>query len=1218
MVVKKAHFIYEDVDIKVAAICSELGFQTGRNKELDGLLKGQLSEAVKGRYKKRKPDKFDVFTVHVQHAAIGCRYLIIANILDRSLGTRQDGHKYLQQILQAVCQEADTLEMPSVAIAPNTFVVGEFQPESVLPIFIHMLSQFKFTNDVFVTDVRFLALDAGMFDTLLAGAERAVGRSIRQPTWHTQVSQAPQQSHQPVPAGGRRSMSANETGRDATSRPGAAATDPTSQFQPVSVRPSSHEEKHQHASTNLAGADDMVEIPLEKTHRKIVVKKAHFIYEDADIKVAAICSELGFQTGHNKELDVHLKGQLSEAVKGRYKHHKPDKFDVFTIHVQHAALGCRYLVIANILDRSLGTRQDGHKYLQQILHAVCQEADTLEMPSVAVAPSTFSIGGFQLESTLPAFIRMINHFKFTNDEFLTDIRFLALDLHSFNSLVSGAERHSGKSLRKPLQSSHFEGSHLHKTDSSAANKQGIQEHGDVSRVQAPTTHTFKVEAHQTVHGVGASTTGSVSTHLVPSVSIPFHQERNLTVKKGDVVKEAVEAIVNSTNEHLQHSSGVAKAINEASEGAVLVALKDVVQRMGGSAQSGRVVVTGAGGCLKCKHVIHVVWPTAWERTNEGDERHLEKLCQQILNAAEEKGIVSIAIPPIGLGYYGMSKEVVAQVLIDSVLHYPYIVNSPIKDISIVISDNETLSPFLMYAEGIIKNVNLALSTGTAASKRSGLSQPHNTDEVTHDRQPATLPGPVHSVYRSTASPTGTSILTGVVVKIPLEKTHRKMVVKKAHFIYEDADIKVAAICSEMGFQTGINNELDGRLKGQLSKVVQERYQHRRPDKFDVFTVHVQSPFISCRYIVIANILDCSLGTCQDGHKYLQQILHAVCQEADTLEMPSVAIAPNSFFIGGFQEGTILPEFIRVISNFRFTNDDFFKDVRFLATHDGFDCLVADAERTVGKSLRRPSLPAKVACQSTLNLDRPQPSYSPSPQALTPAVGSTSDDLPASGMDSSKDIQHPTPGPGMTKLSGHVFFALACDDLRRVQADAVVVPVSPSLDVKFGVVQSVDAASNGAISRAVSQLKQTRQIVAVGTAIPVEISRIGLSCKHVILLVRNPKAPSLTLDQACREALKLAEDLGAHSVAFPPIASNKAKSKLAGAMMGAFASFRPQNPRYNVNVTVVVKENDEATLRAFRSIVGDATNQGEDMPTHGHQMQKSASGNDRFATPSDSP
>ena len=1210
MVIKKAHFIYEDADIKVAAICSELGFQTGRNKELDGHMKGHLSEAVRGRYQYRRPGKFDVFTVHVQHATISCRYVVIVNILDRSLGTRHDGHKYLQQILQAVCLEADTLEMPSVAIAPNTFTVGGFWPESVLPEFIHMLSQFKFTNQEFLTDVRFLALDPATFDILLAGAERAIGRSLKQPPRHTQAPQAPQQPRQPGPAGGRSSMSPYQTGKDVTFCPDAAAADPVRQSTPGTVQPPNqarHEEVHQHASSAFVVTDDVVEIPLEKTHRKMVIKKAHFIYEDADIKVAAICSELGFGTGVNKDLDGHLKGQLSEAVRGRYQYRRPDKFDVFTVHVQHATFGCRYLVIANLLDRSLGTRHDGHKYLQQIVQAVCQEADTLEMPSVVISPSTFSVGGFQAESILPAFIRMINHFKFTNNDFLTDVRFLALDQNSYNFLVAGGERHIGKSLRKSVQSSQSGGSHFHGADSSATSDRNVQEHGNVSHVQTCIPHTFYTWSHQTGHSVGASTTGAVHIRSIPPVSIPFQQGRNLTIKKGDLVEEAVVAIVNSTDEHLQHSSGVARAINEASGGAVQVALSEVVARMGGSTQSGRVVVTAAGGNLRCKHVIHVVWPAARERPNKGYKRILEELCKQVLCIADERRMESIALPHIISGFCNQSKEVAAQVLIDSVLHYPYIVKSPIKDIRIVISDDETLTPFLKYSEDIKKTLPTA-AVWSAANKKNIPSQPHITNERSHEGQRTTLPAPGHAINQSTASPTATPAPADDVVEIPLEKTHRKMVIKKSHFIYEDADIKVAAICSELGFGTGVNKDLDGHLKGQLSEAVQGRYQHRRPDKFDVFTVHVQHATISCRYLVIANILDCSLGTRHDGHRYLQQIMQAVCQEADTLEMPSVAIAPNTFTVGGFQKGSILPEFIRVISHFRFTNDDFLTDVRFLAANqDGFNGLVADAERTVGKILRRLLQTAKVASQAPLVSSHP--SSSPPLQPPIPLV----DDVPDHPPDSSKDTQLPFPAPGMAKLSEHVLFALACGDLCDVQADAVVVPVAPSLDLKVGVVQAVDAASGGAISRAVKQMKQTKQKVSEGTAIPVEILG-GLPCKHIILLIRNAKAKSEALGHACREALKLAEGLGAHSVTFPPISTSKGKDRLAKCMMGTFASFLPQDPRYFVSVTVVIRENGEATLQAFRSLVGEGTtDQGKnELP------QQLKSDGDTFATPPDSP
>ena len=956
---------------------------------------------------------------------------------------------------------------------------------------------------------------------------------------------------------------------------------------------------------------DVVEIPLEKTHRKMVIKKAHFIYEDADIKVAAICSELGFQTGSNKELDGHLKGQLSEAVRGRYQYRRPDKFDVFTVYVQHATFGCRYLVIVNLLDRSLGTRHDGHKYLQQIVQSVCQEADTLEMPSVFIAPSTFSVGGFQSESILPAFIRMINHFKFTNDDFLTDVCFLALDQNSFNFFVAGAERHIGKSLRKSVQSSQSGGSHFHGSDSFATSDRNVQEHGNVSHVQTSTLHTFNTWSHQTGHSVGASTTGAAHTRSIPSVSIPFQQDRNLTIKKGDLVKEAVVAIVNSTDEHLQHSSGVARAINEASGGAVQVALNEVVARMGGSTQSGRVVVTAAGGNLRCKRVIHVVWPTARERPNEEYKRLLEALCQEILCAAEERQLESIALPPIISGFCNLSKEVAAQVLVDSVLHYPYAAQSLIKDIRIVISDEKTLPPFLKYAEDI-KKTNSTASVGSAASKRNAPSQPHIANNGSHEGLPGVLSGPERSVNHSTASPTATPVSADDVVEIPLEIPHRMMVIKKAHFIYEDADIKVAAICSELGFETGVNKDLDGHMKGQLSEAVQERYQYRRPDKFDVFTVHVSYTSISCRYLVIVNILDRLLGTQNDGHKHLQQILQAVCQEADTLEMPSVTIAPNTFTIGGFQKGFILPEFIRVISHFRFTNDDFFTDVRFLAlTQDVFDSLVADAERTVGKRLSRLPRPAKMASQAPLASSCP--SSSPSPQRPALMVGSVPDHPPASSTDSPKDTQLPPPGPGMTKLSEHVFFALACGDLCKVQADAIVVPVAPTLHLKLGVVQAVDAASGGAISRTVKQIQRTKQKVSEGTAMPVEITG-GLPCKHIILLIRNAKGTSVALDHACREALKLAEGLGAHSVTFPPISSNKGKDKLAKCMMGAFASFLPQNPQYIVSVTVVVKENEEAMLAAFRSLVWEGTTE----QSRDELAQQLEPDNDTFATPPDSP
>ena len=179
-----------------------------------------------------------------------------------------------------------------------------------------MLHQFKFTNQDFLTDVRFLALDPDTFDILIAGAERAIGRSLKQPPKHTQAPLATQQPHLPGPAGGRSNMSEHHISKEVTYRPGGTA-DHVGQGTPGTGQPPTQAnpvEVQQHAPCSFVVYDNVVDIPLEKTHRKLVIKKAHFAYEDADIKVAAICSELGFATGSNKELDGHLKGQLSETV----------------------------------------------------------------------------------------------------------------------------------------------------------------------------------------------------------------------------------------------------------------------------------------------------------------------------------------------------------------------------------------------------------------------------------------------------------------------------------------------------------------------------------------------------------------------------------------------------------------------------------------------------------------------------------------------------------------------------------------------------------------------------------------------------------------------------------------------------------------------------------------------------------------------------------------
>ena len=130
-----------------------------------------------------------------------------------------------------------------------------------------------------------------------------------------------------------------------------------------------------------------------------------------------------------------------------------------------------------------------------------------------------------------------------------------------------------------------------------------------------------------------------------TLTMPYN--RSLTVKKGELVKEKVTAIVNAANGWLKHGAGVASAINQASHGQVQRESDKVIrdnsqQRIA----TGKVAVTGAGGDLRCKAVIHAVGPDASVMRMDACKQLLKQACENTLRCAEDEGMHSIALPPI--------------------------------------------------------------------------------------------------------------------------------------------------------------------------------------------------------------------------------------------------------------------------------------------------------------------------------------------------------------------------------------------------------------------------------------------------------------------------------------------------------------------------------------------------------------------------------------------
>jgi O-acetyl-ADP-ribose deacetylase len=119
----------------------------------------------------------------------------------------------------------------------------------------------------------------------------------------------------------------------------------------------------------------------------------------------------------------------------------------------------------------------------------------------------------------------------------------------------------------------------------------------------------------------------------------------ITVVKGDITHQAVDAIVNAANESLLAGSGVCGAIH----GAAGPELEAECRRLGGC-PTGQAVIT-RGYRLPAKWVIHTVGPV-WEEGRGNEDKLLADCYRNSLKLAARHSFHTIAFPAISAGIYG--------------------------------------------------------------------------------------------------------------------------------------------------------------------------------------------------------------------------------------------------------------------------------------------------------------------------------------------------------------------------------------------------------------------------------------------------------------------------------------------------------------------------------------------------------------------------------------
>lgn len=137
----------------------------------------------------------------------------------------------------------------------------------------------------------------------------------------------------------------------------------------------------------------------------------------------------------------------------------------------------------------------------------------------------------------------------------------------------------------------------------------------------------------------------------------------ITLLKGDITRENVDAIVNAANSSLMGGGGVDGAIHRAGGKKILEECKAIVANIGRLPAGGAVITTG--GRLAAKHVIHTVGPM-YKGGTKGEAAVLESAYRESLARAQENGLSVVSFPSISTGVFGYPVALAAPIALETV------------------------------------------------------------------------------------------------------------------------------------------------------------------------------------------------------------------------------------------------------------------------------------------------------------------------------------------------------------------------------------------------------------------------------------------------------------------------------------------------------------------------------------------------------------------------
>ena len=138
----------------------------------------------------------------------------------------------------------------------------------------------------------------------------------------------------------------------------------------------------------------------------------------------------------------------------------------------------------------------------------------------------------------------------------------------------------------------------------------------------------------------------------------------ITLHRGDITEQDVDAVVNAANATLLGGGGVDGAIHRRGGPQILEACKSVRRTQWPDGLPTGEAVATPGGRLPARWVIHTVGPVYG--ANDDDAGLLASCYRRSLEVADELGLRTVAFPAISCGIYGYPIDEAAPIALEAV------------------------------------------------------------------------------------------------------------------------------------------------------------------------------------------------------------------------------------------------------------------------------------------------------------------------------------------------------------------------------------------------------------------------------------------------------------------------------------------------------------------------------------------------------------------------